>query len=335
MKTLTNIMACELVNKLDHDMRNCKKKYRVKSIFYSLLRGIYSSKRKYMLYKDLIKKILNVKQNKRIIITTLNVLASIGPTIKDEVFPILYEKLFSESFHWGKEIHRDKVRRLLNALALLLFIDPYEYFIDKKVILTSMSYVYHHHFQWGNPSNPHIALTFPGEIVLRGNNLFFNEHVKTYHNYLINYWKPLKRKMIALFTPCSGVKPIPRSFMNVKIDGILRKYGLEGYVDRYIVSEPLALIPYRFAYYFPAAHYDYHPSMVSPEERRVYVELLRKVIEDKIARNYDRIVYSLPRFHKRIFEEAISGLDVEAVYVPYNVYYLPKLKETLLRLVRE
>ena len=336
MKSLTNIMLHELMRKMHCPIENhVRGKYRVKDVFELLRRKIFLNERRYMLYAKLVKKILSDKRNRRIIINTLTTLANIGPIVKHRIIPILYKKLFNEAFYWDRELHRDRMRRLLNALALLLFIDPYKYFDYDEVVLTPISYTYYHHYQQNNPKDPFLALTFPGKIVLKGRGLFFNDYVRVYHEFIIRYWRPLGGKRVALFTPCSSVKPIPRSFMNVKVDGVLRRYGLGEYVDRFIVSEPLVLIPYEYAYYFPAAHYDYHPSLLTSEEKRIYVELLRKVIEDKIAKNYGKIVYFLPKFHRRIFEEAVDGLDVETVYVPYNVYYLPVLRDVLLREVRE
>ena len=336
MKTLTNMMLCELMKKMQCPIESYEKRtYRVKNVFELLKKEVFLDERKHVLYEKLVRKILSNKRNKQIIIHTFITLASTGPIEKHKVMPILYRKLFNETFRWDRELHRDRMRRLLNTLALLLFIDPYRYFNYDEVALTPISYTYYHHYQQNNPSDPFLALTFPGRIVLRGKGLFFNDYVRVYHEFIVRYWRPLGGKRVALFTPCSSVKPIPRSFMNVKVDGVLRRYGLGNYVDRFIVSEPLVLIPYEFAYYFPAAHYDYHPSLLTSEERRVYVELLRRVIEDKIAKNYGKIVYFLPRFHRRIFEEAVDGVDVETVYVPYNVYYLPVLRDVLLREARE
>ena len=337
MKLLTNMMISEVLSDLGFPPKFYEGKipFKGKKLYRHVSVSAFSNKAKYNKYRKLLTNILGSKTNRRILTLTLSLLVKTRLTKVFPLFSLLFKVLYNRNFNYSCESHRDKIRRLLNVYALLLLIDPYSYYDYGNVILTPLGYVLYHHLNYDNPSNYDVALTFPGDIVLKGKDLFSNVFVKVYHEYIVEYWKPLRNKRAALFTPCSNVKPIPKSFMNVKIDGILRKYCLEGYVDRYIVSEPLVLIPYRFAYYFPAAHYDYHPSMVSSEERRVYVELLRKVIEDRIAKNYDRIVYSLPRFHKRIFEEAIGCLDVEAVYVPYNVYYLPKLKETLLRLVRE
>ncbi len=171
----------------------------------------------------------------------------------------------------------------------------------------------------------------PGTIVFEGDELFFNPLIRVYHEYILSIWKPVTKAKIALFTPCSNIKPIPESFMNKKIDGLLRKYLLTQVVDRYIVSEPLGIIDYSQAYLFPAAHYDYPPEKLTVREKRVYIEIIAEFLE-KISRTYDYVVYSLPRRHRQVFEEALDVANVVAVYVPYNIYYLPRLRNELLRL---
>jgi predicted RNA-binding protein len=100
-------------------------------------------------------------------------------------------------------------------------------------------------------------------------------------------------------------------------------------VWRFVVSEPLVIVPRFFDVYFPAAHYDYPPEKVTDEEMVIYVDLLRKAIET-IAMKFEKIVYTLPRMHKRVFEKALELSQVPAHYTPYNVYYFPSLKEALL-----
>ena len=74
--------------------------------------------------------------------------------------------------------------------------------------------------------------------------------------------------------------------MNKKIDKLLKAYNLAKYVDRFIISEPLGVIPYDLSYYFPAAHYDYPPAQISNEEVPIYINLIRSFIA-KISNNYE------------------------------------------------
>lgn len=337
MKLLPDMMLSEVLSYLGLCSRIYRKFILLKDrrLYEQLIVDVFSDRARHNKYREFLNKVFHSKSNRRLLIKILDSLVKVRPKSTSAVYTVLFKVLYGESFDHHCKAHRDRVQRLLNMLVLLSLISPYDYYDNDIVVLTPLAYMFYHHFSHGIPRDYRLFLSFPGDIVLKGNGLFFNEYVKVYHEYIVNYWEPPVFNSIALFTPCSNVKPIPRSFMNVKIDGILKKYGLEKHVDRYIVSEPLVLVPYRFAYYFPAAHYDYHPSMVTPEERKIYVELLREIIERKIARRYNKIVYHLPRFHKRVFEEAINELNVEIVYVPYNVYYLPELKKALLCEVRE
>ncbi|MET1101806.1 MAG: DUF5591 domain-containing protein [Pyrodictiaceae archaeon] len=171
-------------------------------------------------------------------------------------------------------------------------------------------------------------VTEPGKIIITGENLFFDERVKPWHEYMASIWEPEDGKKIALFTPCSRVKPIPHSFMNRKIDALLSASPIGYMVERLILSEPLAIIPYRYSLLFPAAHYDYPPEKLSREEIEYYIDLTALLLK-KIDTSYEAIVYSLPRQHRMIFEKALEDAGVEATYIPYNVYYLPKLKKAL------
>jgi len=167
----------------------------------------------------------------------------------------------------------------------------------------------------------------PGEQVLKGDWLFLHPTVKDYHEYLFSYLlERLGPGEVALITPCSKVKPYRDSFMYKKIESIINKYGSD--VWRFVMSEPLVIVPRYFDVYFPAAHYDYPPEKVMPEEVPIYVDLLRKSLE-VISMRFERVVYTLPRKHKKIFEMALEQVQLGVTYTPYNVYFFPKLKEAI------
>lgn len=209
--------------------------------------------------------------------------------------------------------------------------------IDKKLLsqgylsITSQGYYVYKRLLGEIDIDLDIVFATPGTIIFRGEELFFNPIIRVYHEYILKVWCPILPGRIALFTPCSRIKPIPKSFMNRKIDAILRKYGLSVMVDRYIVSEPLGIIPYSQAYLFPAAHYDYPPDKLTAKEKELYVNIVADVL-GRINKYYDLIVYSLPRKHKEIFEQALNHIGGEAIYIPYNIYYLPKLRNKLLEI---
>ncbi len=207
--------------------------------------------------------------------------------------------------------------------------------LGMKALIIDPQYLYYKGIKVVTPIGYYLTIGYdidllylpPGTQILTGERLFFHPIVEDYFNYLFDY---LLERMgpgeVALFTPCSKVKPYRDSFMYKKIESIINKYGRD--VWRFVVSEPLVIVPRFMDVYFPAAHYDYPPEKVTEEEREIYVENLRRALEI-LTPNFERIIYTLPRKHKAIFEEALERAQVPAHYTPYNVYYFPSLKQAL------
>jgi len=168
----------------------------------------------------------------------------------------------------------------------------------------------------------------PGQIVLKGGDELFNhKSVKEFFEYLHQSWHPNRKKKIALYLGCSKHKPFSVSFMHKKICGMLRKHRLGVIVQQYILSEPLTICPRELETHFPAAHYDFPPERLSEKGRRIFIERLRMFLL-KTQRFHDYHIVFAPNHHKQIFKEASQELIV-ANFVPYNVYYLPKLLNAL------
>lgn len=172
------------------------------------------------------------------------------------------------------------------------------------------------------------SLPTPGQIALRGGDELFNhESVEEFFENVLQGWRPSEGKNIALYLGCSHHKPFSESFMHKKVSGMLKKHRLMGIVQQYILSEPLTICPRELETHFPAAHYDFPPERLGEMGRKIFVERLRKFLL-KAQRLHNHHIVFAPNHHKQIFKEASLGL-IKANFVPYNVYYLPKLLHAL------
>ncbi|UXD22447.1 hypothetical protein IPA_04880 [Ignicoccus pacificus DSM 13166] len=202
-----------------------------------------------------------------------------------------------------------------------LIIDPQYFYYKSTIVVTPIGF----YLTKGYALDEIYAL--PGTLLIEGDELFLHPVVQEYHEYLFGYLlDTMGPGETALFTPCSKVKPYRDSFMYKKVEAIIDRYGNDTW--RFIVGEPLAIVPRYFDLYYPAAHYDYPPEKVTEDEYEIYVNLVKKAIE-LIATKFERIIYTLPKKHKKVFEEALRRAQVEALYSPYNVYYFPRLREVL------
>jgi len=183
---------------------------------------------------------------------------------------------------------------------------------------------------WGSFS--YGSILEPGAIVLYGGDeLFFNKHVLRFYDYVLNEWKPSEKKPIALYFGCSFHKPFSRSFIHMKAIRMLKKYGLENVVQQFIISEPLTICPRELETTFPAAHYDFPPELLGDRGRDEFVKRLKKFLSKRAFKAYEYHVVFAPNHHKEIFNKAAEGL-LNPIYVPYNLYQLPKLLYALKKL---
>ena len=175
---------------------------------------------------------------------------------------------------------------------------------------------------------------------LRGVGAFDHPAVREWHGWLLDGWMP--RENVAILTPCSNVKPYPRSPMSGKVRGVLRRLGLwdtEGPglygsprgVEWYYVSDLLVLVPYERAHEYPACCYELRPEEVLASKPHLdrLVGLLSRVL-GKLAGDGRRVLAYLPSKHRRIVEMAgADGLE----WVRYDLFYGQRYLEEALRRV--
>ena len=160
----------------------------------------------------------------------------------------------------------------------------------------------------------------PGVIILRSSvdgDLFKHPHVALWHRFLLEYFTP-EPKPLALILPCTGVKPYRLSPTHRIADSRIARLGLESVVSIYVISEPMVLVPRELDIYYPFANYDYPPNHLSLESRRIFVDILSRVIRK--LRIHRAIVAVLPQHHRSILLEALerAGEKMAIEIVPYG-----------------
>ncbi|MCS7135353.1 MAG: DUF5591 domain-containing protein [Candidatus Aenigmarchaeota archaeon] len=155
--------------------------------------------------------------------------------------------------------------------------------------------------------------------------LFFHPDVVSFYNNIIDNW--YSNKKIALLLGCSMHKPYSKSFMHKKVIGLLRKHGLDDYVQQYIIGEPMVVVPRELENIYPATSYDFHPSNLGELGRNILIERLRAFFK-KAIKMHERFVVYAPNHHKKIILAACENL-FEPIVIPYTVYRLPDLLNLL------
>jgi len=167
----------------------------------------------------------------------------------------------------------------------------------------------------------------PGEISLTGGDeLFFNEDVISFYEGILMNWKP-PHKPLALYMGCTHHKPFSKSFMHRKVIGMIESHDLQKIVQQYIVSEPLAICPRELERIYPAANYDFPPEKLTSRGRKIFIYRLRKFLLKSTEYHLYHIGF-VPNHHRSILKEASEKI-INPTFVPYNIYYLPKLLKRL------
>lgn len=159
-----------------------------------------------------------------------------------------------------------------------------------------------------------------------GDELFSHPAVLNFYNEVIDEWDN-GRKPVALLLGCTLHKPYSKSFMHKKIIAILKKYDFDEKVQQLIVGEPLVVCPREWENKYPAAHYEFPPDKLGEEGKRIFIIRLRDFFR-KFNDRYHKFILFAPNHHKKIVIEACEEL-IEPITVPYNVFYLPKLREAI------
>ncbi len=145
-----------------------------------------------------------------------------------------------------------------------------------------------------------------------------------------------------LLTPCSNVKPYPRSPQSAKIRGVLRRlgfwdpsgpgmYGSPSGLGWIYLSDLLGLVPYEVAHEYPACCYNYPPDLLEAD-RRAWEELISTIAAGLSSAEPEVIIAYLPRRYLLILGEAIesAGVNLRLETVPYHLFHGHKRLEEVL-----
>lgn len=127
-----------------------------------------------------------------------------------------------------------------------------------------------------------------------------------------NFDKALKRapkNKVAVLVPCAQTKPFPEapSHKSGYLDALKGKK-----VDKYVVSEPLGVVPYEWSRSYPNADYDFPPSHLTGAAFDELAKRIRRWFQ-KVAPKYDRIYLALPGHHSKLVRAALKGVTVTNV----------------------
>ncbi|MEB3779734.1 MAG: DUF5591 domain-containing protein [Desulfurococcales archaeon] len=178
---------------------------------------------------------------------------------------------------------------------------------------------------------------------LSGFNAWKHKDVVAWRSWVSNEY--LLESDILLLTPCSNVKPYPKSPTSRKIRGVLRRLGYwddEGNglfgapigVEWSYLSDLLVLVPYIRAHEYPACCYEYAPQIIGGEKDTV-IEEIRETLLMFFKRNYKLriIILYLPRFYNILLEPVLNNiLDSTKIFkVKYHIFYGHRWLENVLR----
>ena len=111
----------------------------------------------------------------------------------------------------------------------------------------------------------------------------------------------------AVLVPCAGTKP----FSSAPSHAHGYVPGLEGRaVDRYVVAEPLGIVPWAWEDTYPNNAYDFPPDQLRGKGRDLLVERIRAWFTEGPGRSYDRIWLALPGHHGRLVADATRDLSL-------------------------
>ena len=127
--------------------------------------------------------------------------------------------------------------------------------------------------------------------------------------YTDNWRKALKhprRHKVAVLVPCAGTKPFSQAPSH--------KHGympaLDGLkVDRWVVAEPLGVVPWSWQDTYPNNAYDFPPDQLRGQGRALLVERIRDWLKGPGA-HYRHILLALPGHHGKLVRDAAEGLSL-------------------------
>ncbi len=156
---------------------------------------------------------------------------------------------------------------------------------------------------------------------------FHNSLVKQHWNFMMYTWKP--EYSILLVSPCSNVKPYPRSPMNQKIRKVLMKHYLwdisrnKPLIDWVFISDLLGPVPYVMSFIPPACCYEFPPSLL--ESIHKAKEQLSSVIStwwNRVKGYYALKIIYLPQKYYGFSSKILSKPYNDNVYkVKYGIFY--------------
>lgn len=165
-----------------------------------------------------------------------------------------------------------------------------------------------------------------------GLDLFKHPMVEKWHQFFLSNYK--SNRPLALLLPCTSIKPYNRSATHRLAYSIIKKAGVEDFIQVYSVSEPMLLVPREFEDCYPFNSYEYSPKVMSKEEKEEFIDLLRQPLH-KIIETHNVIVGVLPKHHYSIVSRSLSSEVANFSLFKYDKLAFKSIHTAIFSLISE
>ncbi len=157
--------------------------------------------------------------------------------------------------------------------------------------------------------------------------------------YMAWNWKPSSN--VLLLSPCSNVKPYPKSPMNSKIKSVLQsldlwdKYLDKPLIDWVFISDLLGPVPYNYTWIPPACCYEAPPNILDEySDLKNIVEHVISTWWNRVKGYYKHVLVYLPKKYHQITKTIIQHHGNPTIYMlTYHIFYGQRTIEKTLRLL--
>lgn len=176
----------------------------------------------------------------------------------------------------------------------------------------------------------------PGLKILKNDsaNLFDHPHVALWHKFLLDFFDPkLCGKPYAIIMPCSATKPYRVSATHRIVDLSIHRSGIDHFVQVYVLSEPMVLVPRELDIYYPFANYDYPTHELTHRFRERFIDILTYLLPR--LKYHSKIIAVLPKHHLSILLESVkrSGEYLNLEIIEYGRKAFQAVKKAAVTMV--
>ena len=221
-----------------------------------------------------------------------------------------FEKLIIKSREFFEEHSREKYNQFSSEFANEENIPPD---LVNQLIRAAVKFLSNSEFSVGSKLDPisyGSIVAASGKVLTGGIEFLRNPEVISLRQRILNSYRPEKTTKIALFTPCSKIKPYRHSRTHKAIDKTIERVIREKQLDKInidilVVSEPIGIIPRTWDMYYPAMNYE----MTLP----TWMPLDKLNSQKIIGNNRSKTFQSLSKLSKKENSTLNTNIVIEAL----------------------